>query len=55
MTNKTVRLDVAPLQVLQFPERTMSSFTVGNYVEVARRMQPGANEEGGGAKNYRSL
>ena len=44
MTNKTVRLDVAPLQVLQFPERTMSSFTVGNYVEVA-------NKEGGGAKN----
>jgi len=33
----------------------MSSFTVGNYVEVARRMQPGANEEGGVAENYRSL
>ena len=50
VANKTVSLDLAPLQVLQSPERTVSSFTVGSYVEVARRKQPGVNEEGGVAE-----
>ena len=48
MTNLTVHLDVSNLNLT--PEPFVSSFKVGNVVEVARRKQPGVNEEGGVAE-----
>ena len=48
MTNLTVHLEVSNLNLS--PEPIVSSFKVGNVVEVARRKQPGVNEEGGVAE-----
>ena len=48
MTNLIVRLEVSNLNLT--PEPIVSSFIVGNVVEVARRKQPGINEEGGVAE-----
>ena len=48
MTNLAVHLDVSNLNLT--PEPILSSFKVGNVVEVARRKQPGVNEEGGVAE-----
>jgi hypothetical protein len=48
VTNLAVHLDVSNLNLT--PEPILSSFKVGNVVEVARRKQPGVNEEGGVAE-----
>jgi hypothetical protein len=48
VTNLAVHLDVSNLNLT--PEPGLSSFKVGNVVEVARRKQPGVNEEGGVAE-----
>jgi hypothetical protein len=48
VTNLTVHLEVSNLNLS--PEPIVSSFKVGNVVEVARRKQPGVNEEGGVAE-----
>ena len=45
MTNLSVHLEVSNLNLT--PEPIVSSFKVGNNVEVARRKQPGVIEEGG--------
>ena len=48
VTNLAVHIEVSNLNLT--PEPIVSSFKVGNNVEVARRKQPGDNEEGGVAE-----